>query len=151
MNKKVILVVKEPKNKGSTPAERWAEILSRWVDGMYGSGLDKEIYVLKKGQYTLGPKGMDDIISRYGTNIIVAFEWVSRMINKEEDFDYFYNLVMKQGLEFCFSYDDFIWNKNTGLSDITRNLEQAQLISQEKSTLSKMYSKPRQKKAPDEQ
>jgi hypothetical protein len=148
MSKKVILVVKEPKNHGSVPAERWAQKLGDWVDNVYGPGLDKEVYVMKKGQYTLGPKGMEDIITLYGTDIIVALEWTSRLCNNEEDFDYFYNLVMKDGIEFCFSYDKFIWNKNTGLDDVAKNIEQAQLISQEKSALSKLYSKPRQKKEP---
>ena len=112
MSKKVILVVKEPKNYGTLSAEWYADKLGQYVDSVYGEGLEKEIYKLNKGTYSLRQKGMEKIIKQYGKNIIVAFEWISRMTNKTDEFDYFYNLVQK-GVEFCFSYDKLVWNKET--------------------------------------
>lgn len=146
MSKTAILVVKEPKNHGSVPASYWAEELGAWVDNVYGPGLKKEVYVMNKGTYTLGIKGMEKIIQKYGKDIIVAFEWVSRMTNKIEEFPYFDKLV-DEGVEFCFSYDKFVWNKDTETT-IRHDIEYVQKRSKEKSDLSKKYSKPRQKKEP---
>lgn len=136
MNKKAILVVKET---SAVTAEEWASQLGEYVDSVYGPGLEKEIYVLGKGSYSLGPKGMEKIIAKYGTDIIVAFEWVSRMTNKQADFDYFYNLVMNKGMEFCFSYDKFVWNRKGGLGIVATSVERAEEKSKEKSDNMKMY------------
>ena len=136
MNKTAILVVKDT---NSVTAEEWAHLLGKYVDNVYGPGLKKEIYALGKGSYSLGPKGMEKIITKYGKNIIVGFEWVSRMVNKQADFGYFYNLVANEGVEFCFSYDKFVWNKKSGLSTVAISIERAEEKSKEKSDNMKMY------------
>lgn len=141
MSKKVILVTRASRSAGSDgigSAEYWAKDLGQHVDSYFGEEFEKEVYPLKSRQYQLGKKGMKDIVDKYGTDIIVAFDWVSRLSNTFDDFDYLYRLV-KRGVIFYFDYGSsaFVWNKKQGLDTFIVFLKQAETDSQARSSMVK--------------
>ena len=136
MSTKLILVVKDS-GSGYMKADYWANQLAERVEDFYNEEFDREVCDLKY-KYSLGQKGMEKIIDQYGTDIIVACEWVSRLTNKLEEFPYFDSLV-KKGVEFYFGYGsrEFVWNKKEGEEQFKLLLGWAAETSKNKSILAK--------------